>query len=63
MSLTLQNRQAEAVRILDQLDDDNLPPAEQRNLRLTKSRVLAEILERIKNGFGQHSRHPAQAGV
>ena len=44
-SLTLQNRQAEAAEILHQLVDDNLPLAEQRNLRLTRARVLAEIGE------------------
>jgi predicted Zn-dependent protease len=45
-SLTLQNRQTEASQILDQLTGDNfssLPPAEQRNLLLTKARVLADI--------------------
>jgi len=44
-SLTLQNRKAEASQILDQLIDDNLPPAELRNLLLTKARVLADIGE------------------
>ncbi len=45
-ALTLQNRQNEAAKVLDQLTGDNfssLPAAEQRNLLLTKARVFAEI--------------------
>jgi len=60
-SLTLQHRQAEASQILDQLDDDNLPPAEQRNLRLTKARVLAEtgdVQDSINLLAGVLKEHP-----
>ena len=45
-SLTLQNRQSEAAKILDDLTGDNfasLPPSVQRNLQLTKASVLAVI--------------------